>query len=297
MVIIVGGSIISLFGVVGVVALARRGRGPLNLALAVLGSSSVSSKGDFANIIFLHHSTGENLIEQGGVRDLFAEQGYDFWDHGYNYQGLTRPDGTPAGYSYNVPKNNTNPDGFAGIFAQRVYDLPINAFSGLLQHEVIAFKSCFPVSNILSDEQLKMYKARYLGMRDVMDQHPDKMFIVVTPPPLNPAHIGAEAAARARAFANWLKSDEYLDGHPNVFTFDLFDLLAEDDPAVPDRNTLREEYRIGTDSHPNSVANETIAPLFVDFTIDAIQIYCAMQGSSWSGTEARVHDNKVGAGQ
>ena len=30
-----------------------------------------------------------------------------------------------------------------------------------------------------SDEQLEAYKTYYLGIRDVMDQHPDKIFIVV----------------------------------------------------------------------------------------------------------------------
>lgn len=244
-----------------------------SLGKAVLDSRSISSSGDFTNVIFLHHSTGNNLIQQGGVRERFTEAGYDFWDHGYNHQGLRRPDGTAAGYSYNIPDDNTDPDGFARIFAQRVYGLPLNAFSGLLQHEVIAFKSCFPVSDIADDEQLETYKTYYLGIRDVMDQHPDRIFIVVTQPPLNPAATDAEAAARAGAFANWLKSDEYLSGHPNVFTFDFFGYLAEDDPASPDYNMLRETYRDGTDSHPNVTANETIGPLFVDFIINAVQTY------------------------
>lgn len=230
-----------------------------SLSKAVLDSRSISSDGDFTNVIFLHHSTGNNLIQQGGVREKFTEAGYDFWDHGYNLQGLRHPDGTAAGYSYNIPDDNTDSDGFARIFAQRVYGLPLNTFSGLFQHEVIAFKSCFPVSDIASDEQLETYKTYYPSIRDVMDQHPDKIFVVVTQPPLNPAATDTQAAARARAFANWLKSDEYLSGHPNVFTFDFFGYLAEDDPASPDYNMLREAYRDGTDSHPNATANEAKA--------------------------------------
>jgi len=240
---------------------------------AVRDSRSIVSRGDFTNIIFLHHSTGRNLIRQGGVRELFTAAGYDFWDHGYNFQGLTRPDGTPAGYSYNIPGDNTDPDGFARIFSQRLYPWPLNAFSGLMQHEVIIFKSCFPVSNITSDEQLEEYKAYYLRIREVMDRHPEKIFIPMTPPPLNPVATTPEAAARVRAFANWLKSDEFLKGYPNVFTFDFFDLLAEDDPTAPDYNMLEQEYREGEDSHPNRKANETIAPVFVDFVIKAIEDY------------------------
>jgi hypothetical protein len=279
-------SVIVILALLGVVVVGLRGRGlrgfvsstirsVSSLGKAVLDSRSISSNGDFTNVIFLHHSTGNNLIQQGSVRERFTEAGYDFWDHGYNHQGLRRPSGTAAGYSYNIPDDNTDPDGFARIFAQRVYGFPLNAFSGLLQHEVIAFKSCFPVSDIADDEQLQTYKAYYLSIRDVMDQHPDRIFIVVTQPPLNPAATDAEAAARARAFANWLKSDEYLSGHPNVFTFDFFDYLAEEDPASPDYNMLRETYRDGTDSHPNATANEAIAPPFVDFVINAIQTYRA----------------------
>jgi hypothetical protein len=110
-------------------------------------------------------------------------------------------------------------------------------------------------------------------MRDVMDQHPDHVFIVVTPPPLNPAATDAEIAARARAFADWLKSDEFLAGHRNVFTFDFFDLLAEGDAAAPDFNTLRADYREGEDSHPNQLANQTIGPLFADFIVEAVDAY------------------------
>ena len=247
---------------------------------AVLNRDQVtsSSRGEFTNVIFLHHSTGQNLINQGGVRERFAAAGYDFWDHDYNPTGLRDPAGEYTGYSYSVPDDNTDPDGLARIFSERVYGLPVNALSGLLQHEVIAFKSCFPASQITSDEQLAQYKAWYLGMRDVMDQHPDKVFIVMSPPPLNPARTDAGAAARARAFAEWLQSEEYLAGHPNVFAFDFFGHLAEDDPAAPDYNMLRASYRDGEDSHPNQLANETVGPLFADFVMEAAEEYKAVYG-------------------
>jgi len=246
-----------------------------HLGRAVLDRRSVSgySQGNFTNAIFLHHSTGYYLIEQGDVRRSMAEAGYSFWDHNYNRHGLIRPDGSPAGYSYNIPSDNTDPDGLAAVFAQPDYELPLNALSGLLQHEVIAFKSCFPVSHIVDEEQLGRYQSYYLSMRDTMDQHLDKVFIVMTPPPLNPTATDPEAASRARAFAEWLKSDEYLSGHENVFTFDFFGYLAEDDPGSPEWGMLRADYREGTDSHPNRLANETIGPVFAQFIVDAVETY------------------------
>ena len=244
-----------------------------SLTRAILDSDSVTenNQGEYTNILFVHHSTGYYLITQGGVREQFQAAGYDFWDHDYNEDGLRRPNGVSAGYSYNIPDDNTNPDGYARIFAQPVHRLPWNTFSGLLQHEVIIFKSCFPVSHIESDSQLNEYKSNYLAIRDVMDAHPNKLFIVMTPPPLNPAATTPEAAARARAFSNWLTSDEYLGTHSNVFAFDFFGYLTEDDPATPDQNMLREQYREGSDSHPNQLANETIGPLLVNFVIEAIE--------------------------
>ena len=281
-------AVLALGSILGVRFLRGRGLGfglwrVKHLGLAVLDRQSVVAKsnGAYTNIIFLHHSTGNNLIEQGGVRDLFAESGYDFWDHHYNPTGLRDPSGQLTGYSYRIPRDNTDPDGLARIFAQRAYPLPVNALSGLLQHEVIAFKSCFPASNITSDVQLQQYKDWYLGMRDVMDRHSDRVFVVMSPPPLNPAATTPEAAARARAFADWLTSDAYLAGHPNVFTFDFFDHLAEDDPAAPDYNMLRAEYRLeGGDSHPNQRANEAVGPAFAEAVMAAASNYAQAMGLS-----------------
>jgi hypothetical protein len=239
----------------------------------VLASGKASANDDLTNILFIHHSTGRALIEEGNVREILTEAGYQFWDVDYNAIGLTRPDGALAGYGYNLPRDNTDPDGLAELFAQPVLERPTNAFSAVLQHRVIAFKSCFPTSDIASEEQLETYKSYYLSMREVIDQHPDHLFIAMTPPPLVPESTTPSNAARARAWADWLTSEEYLAGHPNLVTFDFFDLLANGDPASPDYNMLREEYRLPYegDSHPNKAANETVGPQFASFIIQAIE--------------------------
>jgi len=219
-----------------------------------------------ARAIFLHHSCGENLIEQGNVREGLTALGCEFYDHGYNDEGLRLADGSYAGTNFDVPGDNTDPDGFAAIFAQPLHDPPDNTFSYLMQYDVIAFKSCFPVSNIGSDGQLAEYQSYYRSIRDRMDQYPGKIFVIVTQPPQVPGSSDPTEAARARAFANWLQSDEYLAGHPNVFVFDFFGLLAGDD------NFLRPEYRADEyDAHPNEQANRTIGPLFVAFVDQAVR--------------------------
>lgn len=243
---------------------------------AILASGAIANTGNFHNILFIHHSTGRGLIAGGQVREQFTAAGYDFWDLDYNAIGLTNPAGARTGYTYFIPGDNTDPDGYAALFSQPLYERPRNAFSGVMQHQVIIFKSCFPTSDIQDAAQLAAYQAYYRQIRDVIDQHPDHLFIVMTPPPLEASNTTPENAARARAFANWLGSDEFLAGHANLATFDFFNLLAGDDPGAPDFNTLRTAYQPGGgDSHPNKQANETIGPLFVSFVRQTIAAYAA----------------------
>jgi hypothetical protein len=237
------------------------------LILLTTGMPSVSAQ-EGTRIIFLHHSCGENLINEGGVREGLTGLGYAFYDHGYNGDGLRLADGSYTGTNFDVPDDNTDPDGIAAIFAQPLHDPPDNTFSHLMQYDVIAFKSCYPTSNIGDDAQLDEFKGYYLSVRDRMDAYPDKLFIVVTQPPQVPGSSDRDEARRARALADWLKSDEFLGGHPNVFTFDFFGLLAGSD------DFLRSEYRYDNyDGHPNERANREIGPLFVDFIDQAIRSY------------------------
>jgi hypothetical protein len=241
----------------------------------------VNTDGTYTNVIFLHHSTGGNLIREGNVRPQLADLGYQFWDHGFNHTGLVQPDGTPTGAHYRIPgargRGNTDVDGLARLFAQPVTDPASNAFSRLLQHEVIIVKSCFPNSAVNSDEMQERFQNWYLEMRAVIDQHHDRIFIIVTSPPLHPQQTNAKEAHRARAMADWLKSDEYLGERLNLFVFDLFDLLADEST-----NVLRAQYTHtsdGADSHPNPLANETIGPLFVRFLDRAVQTYRRTQAT------------------
>jgi len=235
------------------------------------GAAADGGTTEFSHVMLLHHSTGANLIEQGGVRQRLTELGYEFYDHGYNDDGLVLSDGTWTGRNFDVPGDNTDPDGYAEIFAQPLHDPPDNTFSHLMEYDVIAFKSCFPVSNIESDAQLAEYRSYYLSIRDRMDQYPNNIFIVVTQPPEIPNDTDSETAARARAFSDWLASEEYLNGHENVFTFNFFDLLAD-----PSDNMLLAEYRTDEwDAHPNELANRTIGPLFADFIDQAVRAYAA----------------------
>ena len=227
------------------------------------------------NLIFLHHSTGRALIAQGNVRPLLTAEGYQFWDHDYNDIGLTTPDGTLAHASYKIPgrlgMGNTDVDGLAALLQQPVTNPPQNAFSRLLQHDVIILKSCFPNSAITDDDMLQRFQDSYEQMRDVVQEHPDHLFILLTSPPLHPLATTPDEAARARQMADWLVSDTTFTKPQNLFVFDFLDLLADSD-----QNTLQGIYQKAPtepDSHPNQEANETIGPQFVTFVDMAIETY------------------------
>ncbi|MBI5957497.1 MAG: hypothetical protein HY866_02090, partial [Chloroflexi bacterium] len=192
----------------------------------------------------------------------------EFWDHGYNGDGLADPQGNPLGINWDFPGDNTDPDGWYTTFNQPVTAPASNAFSHMLEYDVIIFKSCFPNADIQSEEQAENYRRYFLSIRDVIDQHPDKLFIALTLPPLVPNSTTPEAAERAQQWAEYLTSPEFLDGHSNLVVFNFFNLLADE------TGFLRADFRPDEwDSHPNERANQTIGPLFVDFVDQSIRSF------------------------
>ncbi len=241
------------------------------------------------NLFFLHHSTGDGLIGQdtvpGGImRSVITDYNtahatsFAFWDHCYNDPGLRNPDGTypDPPVSYNIPNDNTDPEGLWYLWTSSETDA-VTARSAILDnHQVIAFKSCFPASAIGDAATLEQYKTWYLQMRNFFDTRTDRLFVVMSTPPLHRLATNETEAWNARMFANWLSSAEYLPGHPNVVCFNLFDYLAKADDGSATANMLRYEYEgshSDSDSHPNTLANETVGPIFAQFLIDAALAY------------------------
>lgn len=221
-------------------------------------------------IFFLHHSVGNDLIERGNVRgtiDTYNSShgtGYQFWDHGYNGDGLRDSSGNFTGTNYAIPGDNTDPDGLGYLFTSSAEDA-VSSRNQIMTYNVIAFKSCYTASQALVDDgTLNNYKNYYLQMRNFFDGHTDRVFVVITPPPSHPDETDSATAGRARQFANWLKSSEYLSGHSNIVCFDLFDYFADSN------NVLKAGYRYTgeVNSHPNELADQTVGPVFAQFLID-----------------------------
>lgn len=247
--------------------------GPYSLTVSTAGLS---------NLFFLHHSTGNGFVVEGDMRqeieDYNSANGtnFIFWDHGYNGDGLRDGKGVFTGTNYDIPNDNTDPDGLHYLWTSPNADAVAARNQILANHEVIAFKSCFPASEIPNQATLNNYKTWYLAMRDFFDARPDRLFVVMSTPPLHRLATTALSAQFARAFANWLKSDTYLAGHPNIVCFDLFDMLAEADTGGPAENRLRYAYEgshASSNSHPNATANAVVGPALVKFLCEQAEAY------------------------
>lgn len=144
------------------------------------------------------------------------------------------------------------------------------------ENDIIMFKSCYPNSDIVSEgaksgdpysEQRTMSNSKAVldSLQAIFAEHPDKIFIYVTAPPLNRDRTNLENAKRAREFNNWVKND-FLNSYKeqtdlnNLFVFDLFDILADSDNVLDSRFVIREN-----DSHPNFEGNKKATKEFLKF--------------------------------
>ena len=236
-------------------------------------------------ILFIHHSTGENLLNYGNVRKLLKQKDseIEFWDHGYNLSpkfptliakfgltfqtGLSDNNGKITGTDYNLVISNDSPKEYAEIFARENTDPTLKE---ILKYDIIIFKNCFPTTKIDSDKKLEEDISYYNQIRESLKKYPDKTFIVFTPPPLRKEVTKPEWAERARKLADYMDSENFVNSDDNLKVFNFFDLLA--DNSGENNNVLKRNYTnwFYRDSHPNKKANIEIAPVFVDYILKVI---------------------------
>lgn len=225
-------------------------------------------------ILFIHHSTGANLLHQGEVRKILQKINpeMELWDHSYNlykhmssffakftfHTGLSSNKGRCTGTDYNIVLSNNSPKEYADILSREPHDKTLRS---ILKYDIIAFKNCYPTTKITSKKQLEEYKQYYEVIRNNIAKYKDKKFILVTPPPLRKELTKPIYAHNAQELVGWLNSDGYKKQVSNLFIFDLFNLLA--DPS----GYLKTNYNrlIPLDSHPNYEANKTISPIFAKY--------------------------------
>lgn len=219
--------------------------------------------------IFIHRSVGHNLIRDGKLYDLFRKYAPDIElsDYDHNSKLLTVAGGEPRQRTLAFPGNNTGPQNYADFFANDANGANPKLLELIMEHDIIILKSCYPNSNIKSDEELRRIKDCYLTIAQFFASTPGKQLVIMTSPPLVPIMTSADAARRARQLANWLGSTHFAD---NIEVFNFFDALAAPE-GHRGANRLRREYRrwLPVDSHPNARASRDIAPRFVTFVTNS----------------------------
>jgi hypothetical protein len=221
-------------------------------------------EGSVVNLVFIHHSVGENWLNDGLCRTL-NDRGYNVADIYYGwreYGDLTDTVDWPIWLS----------DEVMGLVYQEMGNMTapntLRPVPG--ENTIVMFKSCFPNSDVGSD--ISDEKAIYDGLLPYMQQHPDKMFVLVTPPPMQEI----SDPLKTRELCDWLadRQSGWLAGLTtgNVFVFDLYNVLTDPDAhhrlidgeevheSVPGRDTLA--YPTG-DDHPNSDGNVKATEEFV----------------------------------
>ena len=270
-----------------------------------------------AKIRFLHHSTGGNLYSQGNVADWFSN---------YNSTNSTNYNISEINYPTNgYPWNNypydwwnlwvtENPDSTPRTPACQSGNANMECLDNLTtQYDVIIFKQCFPGANIIPDtgnpdvassvKTLENYKEQYRAIRKELDKYPNNLFIVWTLVPLHRLATDAEKADRAKEFVDWVNNDwltEDGNNHPNIKIFDFWSYVAESDPNPTNGqvNTLKYEYErshTGSDSHPNTLANQTVGPIFSQAIVDDINDFSTPSSSLRSDVDNNSQINTTDA--
>lgn len=216
-------------------------------------------------LIFIHHSTGENWLndEHGRLGITLRDNNYFVSDTNYGWGPAdadtgdgTIGDHTDIGHWYNWfsgPHRDTYLNALFSESGQYCSYSRLSSDPGG-SNQIIMFKSCFPnsqlrgspgdsipaiASNPLRGEgsssdahTIANAKGIYIELLNYFATRQDKLFVVITAPPLVRGDTDANTAATARAFNNWLVSDWLKNyAHPNVFVFDFYNILTSDGGA------------------------------------------------------------------
>jgi hypothetical protein len=229
-----------------------------------------SAPSETVKLIFIHHSSGENWLADwsGGLGQALADNNYFVSDTNYGWGpedssiGGAIGDYTDIGHWWNWFQGPSS-----GAIMQAVYTEgePHAEYARLGEdpggeNEIVMFKSCFPNSALgggpydppaaganplqgmdsgSGEHTVGNAKRIYVDLLKYFSAHTDKLFIVITAPPL--IESSPEQAANARAFNTWLLT-EWLESYPkhNVAVFDFYNVLTSNG-GDPNTNDLDSE--------------------------------------------------------
>ncbi len=242
-------------------------------------------------LIFIHHSTGQNWLadDNGGLGIALRDNNYFVSDTNYDWGPDAIGSNTDIGHWWTWFRGTNSSTYLNALYSESAqhaeYSRLANNPGG--ENEIIMFKSCFPNSNLTgsptdapttgdnpmrgepaSDELYTVANAKgiYNDLLGYFATRQDKLFILITSPPLATGETDATRAANARALTNWLMED-WLDNYPhnNVAVFNFYTVLTDSNnhhrwngSTIEHSTTSGDNfsYYPTEDSHPNTAGNQ-----------------------------------------
>jgi hypothetical protein len=205
-------------------------------------TDDASPPAETVKLIFIHHSTGENWLrdDNGGLGLALAENNYFVSDTNYGWGPDSIGDRTDILNWLEWFNSSASGRYLDALYAENGqnsdYTRDLRDPGG--ENQIVMFKSCFPNSNLEGDpadppapgEALTVSNAKYVynNLLDYFVTRPDKMFVVITAPPVSDSTF----AANARAFNTWLVRDWLRESdypYANVAVFDFYNVLTGPD--------------------------------------------------------------------
>lgn len=252
------------------------------------GQPDPQPPGEPVRLVFIHHSVGEDWLDdsKGELGAELKKNNYFVSDTNYGWGPSDIDTGsdnigdhTDFGHWYNWfagPNRETYLSALYREAGQQTGSpyarLAANPDPGG-ENEVIVIKSCFTNYSALAGnpsdrptsgsnplrgqdgsseyQTVANIKGIYNDMLGYFASRPDKLFVVVTAPPLSESETSAAQAASARALSRWL-TEEWLRGYPqrNVAVFDFYNVLTSNGGG-PEKSDYS-AYAIAGDSHPTA---------------------------------------------
>jgi hypothetical protein len=245
-------------------------------------------------LVFIHHSTGGNWLADPAENPLGGDLGRALMDNNY-YVSATNYGWGPdsIGDATDIPNWL---DWFRGerssVYLEALYNEDGQNFGDFGvwprlkddpggENRIIVFKSCFPNSELegrpndppAPEGWLTVSNAKYVynEILKYFGTRPDKLFMVVTAPPLS----SSRNAANARAFNDWLVNDWLKENDyalNNVAVFDFYNVLTGADHHHRVVNGQIEHTYVGGqnllhypsgDDHPSKAGNSKATAEFV----------------------------------
>jgi len=207
---------------------------------------------EVVRLVFVHHSVGDDWLgtDMGGLGDQLGANNYYVSDTYYDWGPDDIGSYTDIGNWWDWFRGSSSSTYMQALYPttnqHAVYTRPMDNPGG--ENEIILFKSCYPNSHLggnpddlptTGDNPLRgedytspyhtvaNAKGIYNDILEYFSTRQDKLFIVITAPPMYAPNTDAAHAANARAFNTWLVND-WLATYPqnNVAVFDFYNVLT-----------------------------------------------------------------------